>query len=48
MGFGNRVIVSSFTGDSSFLTCEISPDGESIVAGDALGKMHFLHLDKPN
>ena len=41
-------IVSGFSGDSFFQTCDISPDGESIVAGDALGKIHFLHLDKPD
>ena len=38
------VIVSNFTGDSSFQTCYISQDCESIVAGDSLGKMHFFHL----
>jgi WD40 repeat protein len=38
------VIVSNFTGDSSFQTCYISQDGESIVAGDSLGKMHFFFI----
>ena len=45
---GQGVIISNFTGDSSFQTCDISPDGESIVAGDASGKIHFLHIDKPD
>ncbi|WP_155395974.1 NB-ARC domain-containing protein [Methanosarcina mazei] len=39
-------IVSSFTGDSFFQTYSISPDGKFIVAGDAEGKIHFLHLEK--
>ena len=39
-------IVSSFTGDSFFQTYSISPDGRFIVAGDAEGKIHFLHLEK--
>lgn len=42
------LLVSNFTGDNSFLTCDISPDGKSIVAGDALGKVHFLHFEKPD
>jgi WD40 repeat protein len=41
-------IISVFSGDSSFLTCNISPDGEFIIAGDALSKIHFLHLEKPD
>jgi WD40 repeat protein len=40
------VIVSNFTGDSSFQTCYISPYGESIVADDFLGKMHFFSFEK--
>ena len=42
------VIVSNFTGDSLFLTYCISRDGESIVACDSLGKMHFLSFEKSN
>ena len=38
--------VSNFTGDSSFRTCKISPDGKSIIAGDNLGNVHFLLLAK--
>ena len=41
-------IISKFTGDSSFETCVVSPDGKSIIAGDALGKVHFLYFDKPD
>jgi hypothetical protein len=44
----NGIVISNFLGDSSFLTCEISSDGESIVAGDILGKIHFLYLEKPD
>jgi WD40 repeat protein len=43
--------ISCFTGDNSFWTCDVLPDlsqgGELIIAGDTLGKMHFLHFDKP-
>jgi WD40 repeat protein len=42
------VIVTYFTGDCSFLTCSVSPHGKSIVAGDTLGKVHFLYFDKPD
>ena len=44
--------ISCFTGDNSFWTCDVLPDlsqgGELIIAGDTLGKMHFLHFDKPD
>ncbi len=40
------VIVSNFIGDNSFQTCCISSDGESFVAGDSLGKMHFFSFEK--
>ncbi len=40
------IIISNFTGDSPFLACCISPNGESIVAGDSLGKMHFFSFEK--
>ncbi|HEY3361327.1 MAG TPA: hypothetical protein VGK06_05690 [Methanosarcina sp.] len=38
------VIISKFIGDSSFRTCDISPDGKYIVVDDALGKVHFYIL----
>jgi WD40 repeat protein len=41
-------LVSNFIGNSSFLTCDTSPDGETIVAGDASGKIHFLRLERPD
>jgi hypothetical protein len=26
------------------LSCAITPDGQTIIAGDALGRVHFLQL----
>jgi len=41
----NGDIFASFSADSSLLTCAVSPDGMTIVAGTALGRMHFLRLE---
>ncbi|NET52396.1 MAG: hypothetical protein F6K09_28015 [Merismopedia sp. SIO2A8] len=38
-------VITTFTGDSGFNTCVITPDGLIIVAGDILGRLHFLHLE---
>ncbi|MCC3437954.1 tetratricopeptide repeat protein, partial [Microcoleus sp. PH2017_05_CCC_O_A] len=37
--------IASFSGEDSFNGCAISPDGMSIVAGDASGRVHFLRLE---
>ncbi|RZN36806.1 MAG: WD40 repeat domain-containing protein, partial [Methanosarcinales archaeon] len=37
-------ILVSFSGDAHFFACAISPDGKTIVAGDASGRVHFLRL----
>jgi len=37
-------VLASFSGESSLLTCAVSPDGRTIAAGEALGRVHFLRL----
>jgi len=37
--------VANFYGDSDLHTCDISPDGKTIVAGEAAGRMHFLRIE---
>jgi WD40 repeat protein len=37
--------IASYSGDSMFYTCRVTPDGKTIVAGDALGQLHFLQLE---
>jgi WD40 repeat protein len=36
--------VAGFTGDGPLITCAISQDGTTIIAGDQLGRVHFLQL----
>ena len=35
----------TFTGEGTFSCCGISPDGETIVAGELSGRLHFLKLE---
>ena len=37
--------IASFSGDAEFNSCAILPDGVSVVAGDAWGRVHFLRLE---
>ncbi|HJH31809.1 MAG TPA: hypothetical protein C5S50_06455 [Methanosarcinaceae archaeon] len=37
-------IIASFSGDGFLHACAISPDGRTIVAGEASGRVHFLRL----
>jgi WD40 repeat protein len=37
--------IAAFHGDAGFPTCAISPDGRTIVAGDATGLVHFLRIE---
>jgi WD40 repeat protein len=37
-------VVAGFSGDGPLLTCAISPEGGTIIAGDQLGRVHFLQL----
>jgi WD40 repeat protein len=38
------VLLATFTADSPFHTCTVSPDDSLIVAGDRSGHVHFLQL----
>ncbi|MEG4020621.1 hypothetical protein QUA01_20685, partial [Microcoleus sp. S36a_B3] len=38
-------VIASFTGESSIASCAIAPDGVTIVAGDAFGRVYFLRLE---
>ncbi|MEW6493569.1 MAG: hypothetical protein AB1589_13840 [Cyanobacteriota bacterium] len=38
-------VITSFMGDGAFLSCVVAPDGETIVAGEASGRVHFLRLE---
>ena len=37
--------IASFGGDGPIIRCAIAPDGETIIAGEASGRVHFLQLD---
>ncbi|MBD1898905.1 NACHT domain-containing protein [Trichocoleus sp. DQ-A3] len=41
--------IASFTGDSSFWDCTAfaNSSGVTLLAGDAMGKLHILHLESP-
>jgi WD40 repeat protein len=36
--------IATFTGESQIRSCAVAPDGRTIVAGDRLGRVHFLRL----
>jgi WD40 repeat protein len=36
--------IATFNGESYMCSCAIAPDGQRIIAGDALGRVHFLRL----
>jgi tetratricopeptide (TPR) repeat protein len=37
--------VASFSGEGAFDCCAFAPDGVTVVAGDASGRVHFLRLE---
>src|SRR5262249_54201481 len=39
-------IIARFHGDATFRGCCFAPDGRTIIAGDALGRVHFLRLEE--
>ncbi|MBI4752507.1 MAG: WD40 repeat domain-containing protein, partial [Acidobacteria bacterium] len=41
-----RQALLTYFGDAPFLSCAVSPDGKTIFAGDALGRIHFLKLEE--
>ncbi|MCU0638071.1 MAG: hypothetical protein MUE87_05585 [Methanothrix sp.] len=38
-------IICSFTGENAMFCCAVSPDGRTIIAGEASGRVHFLRLE---
>jgi WD40 repeat protein len=36
--------IATYTGDGRINSCALTPDWRTIIAGDALGRMHFLRL----
>lgn len=38
-------MIACFYGDSSIMSCEITPDGMTVIAGEQSGQVHFLRLD---
>lgn len=41
----NGKIKTGFSGDNPFMTCAVSLDGRTIVAGDKSGCVHILRLE---
>lgn len=41
----NGQLVATFTGESEILTCDLSPDGLTIIAGERSGRVHVLRLE---
>jgi WD40 repeat protein len=37
--------IATFIGDNSFYSCAVTPNGLTIIAGDAGGMVHFLKLE---
>jgi WD40 repeat protein len=40
-------LLDTFTADGSIDACAVAPDGKTVIAGDALGRVHFLRLGRP-
>jgi hypothetical protein len=38
-------VIAIFTADADVLSCAVAPNGVTVVAGDALGRVHFLRLE---
>jgi len=41
----NRSPIASFAVEGNLSACTLAPDGMTIIAGDALGRVHFLRLE---
>jgi len=37
--------LATFSGDNGFSCCAIAPDGQTVVAGDRSGRVHFLRFE---
>jgi WD40 repeat protein len=42
----SRRAVAQFIADAAIRDCAVAPDGRTIVAGDALGNVHFLRVNR--
>ena len=40
-----KKVIASFNADSALVSCAIAPDGLTILAGDELGRVHFLRVE---
>lgn len=40
-------VVATFTAEAPVASCAVGPDDLSIIAGDSLGRVHFLRLENP-
>jgi hypothetical protein len=38
-------VMATFIGDGALNCCAVAPDGVTIVAGEASGRVHFLRLE---
>ncbi|MFM6080202.1 MAG: WD40 repeat domain-containing protein, partial [Dolichospermum sp.] len=43
-----REEIATFTVQSRILSCAVTPDGGTIVVGEASGRLHFLRLQENN
>jgi WD40 repeat protein len=39
--------IATFSGDADFHSCTVTPNGLTIIAGDAGGMVHFLKWENP-
>ena len=40
--------ITTFIGESGMSSCAIAPDGQTIIAGESSGRVHFLRLVEEN
>jgi len=38
-------VITTFNGESALMCCAVTPDGVTILAGEASGRLHFLRLE---
>jgi hypothetical protein len=36
--------IAAFTGDGAIFSCAFAPDGQTVIGGDAFGRVHFLRV----
>ncbi len=40
-------LLATFSADGPVSSCVVTPDGKTIIAGDVLGRVHFLRIEQP-